>query len=232
MLELTSDKAPLKTPMFTANHPVVFGDLSSGNLHKVQLILSMVGQSFNRVQLSQLAGHTQDSRFTKLNPFGKYPLVLLEDGTLLRESAAILFYFGKSTPLWPDSTLAQTRVLQWMFFEQYTHEPCLAVYRYKKCFLKSDNHGELASLRDACEKVLQNLDREIKSSDFITGSKVTLADIALYPYTYAISDTDLNLADYPALNAWSHRVESLENFVPLGRDAAHQTLSFNDYFKE
>ena len=206
--------------------PTVFGDLASGNLHKVQLILALNEQRFNRVQMSQPEGNTRDERFLRLNPLGKYPLVLLPGGTILRESGAILYYFGRESALWPREVLEQTRILQWMFFEQYTHEPSLAVYRFRLCWLKEEN----PALKEKCLEVLAHLEKELKNTSFICNEKLTLADLALYPYTKAISDTDISLGAYPSIRNWLEKLENLDRFTAFGQEAAEQTLSFDEYF--
>jgi hypothetical protein len=108
----------------------LFGNLESGNVHKVQLILAYRGIPFRRVDVHQTKGQPRDPRFLAINPMGKVPAVLLADGDMISDSGALLFHFAQGTPLWPAATRWQTEVLRWMFFEQYSHEPALAVLRY------------------------------------------------------------------------------------------------------
>jgi glutathione S-transferase len=103
----------------------LFGDLESGNVHKAQMILRRIGLPFRRVDVAQSRAEPRRPEFLRLNPIGKVPVVLLENGDVLSESGAILYYFAKDTELWPNDTRAQAEVLRWMFFEQYSHEPTL-----------------------------------------------------------------------------------------------------------
>lgn len=104
----------------------LFGNLDSGNVHKAQIILCRSGTSYARVDVSQTRGEPRDEHFLALNPMGKVPAVMLEDGLVITESGAILYYFAQATRLWPEALEERTEVLRWMFFEQYSNEPSLA----------------------------------------------------------------------------------------------------------
>src|ERR1700751_278604 len=112
----------------------LFGNLDSGNVHKVQMILGARRLPFRRFDVPQDRNEPRHPAFLKINPMGKVPALILENGDILTESGAMLFYFARSTPLWPNDLRRQTEVLRWMFFEQYSHEPALAVLRYLKLF--------------------------------------------------------------------------------------------------
>ena len=108
----------------------LFGNLESGNVHKVQMLLHRLEIPFRRVDVSQPKGEPRRAEYLKINPIGKVPSLMLEDGDIITESGAILFYLAQGSKLWPGDRRAQTEVLRWMFFEQYSHEPALAVMRY------------------------------------------------------------------------------------------------------
>src|SRR5499427_2242181 len=129
----------------------LFGNVESGNVHKVQMILSHLGLPFRRVDVRQDRGQPRDARFLTINPMGKVPAIRLPDGDILSDSGAILFYFTFETPLWPDLRRHQAEVLRWMFFEQYSHEPALAVLRYLKLSAGAA-HAPLARIEELTQK--------------------------------------------------------------------------------
>jgi glutathione S-transferase len=212
----------------------LFGNLDSGNVHKVQLIMAHRGLVFRRVDVRQDRGEPQDARFLALNPMGKVPAVLFEDGDVLTDSGALLFYFASGTPLWPEGRRHQAEVLRWMFFEQYTHEPALAVLRYLKRFTPDPaaHHARVSELEPKAISALGVLENRLAAADWIAGAKPTIADYALYPYTRWADEIGIPCCDWPAVNRWLRRVEGLPNFLPLYADAATQVVSFNDYFTQ
>jgi len=159
----------------------LFGNLNSGNVHKVQTILRRTGTPFRRVDVRQDRGQARDPRYLALNPMGKVPAVLLEDGAMLSDSGALLYYFGCETDLWPPGRREQAEVLRWMFFEQYSHEPALAVLRYLLRFTPDpEAHGDrIEDLRPKCRFALNVLEDRLASSPWIAGPSATLADYAL-----------------------------------------------------
>ena len=210
----------------------LFGNLESGNVHKVQLILAYRGIPFRRVDVHQTKGQPRDPRFLAINPMGKVPAVLLADGDMISDSGALLFHFAQGTPLWPAATRGQTEVLRWMFFEQYSHEPALAVLRYHLRYTPDpDQHDRrIAELMPKARFALDVLEQHLAASDWIAGSEATIADYALYPYSRLAGECGLAIADWPAVSRWLDRFERQPRFVPLYRDAAVETLSFAGYF--
>jgi glutathione S-transferase len=212
----------------------LFGNLESGNVHKVQMLLHRFDIPFRRVDVSQPRGEPRRPEFLKINPIGKVPAVVLEDGDILTESGAILYYFGQGTMLWPGDRRAQAEVLRWMFFEQYSHEPALAVMRYLIHFADGPqrNKQRLEELRPRAESALEAMDRQLKAWKFIAAETVTIADYALYPYTAWAHESGVRLDDYAAIRRWILQIESEPKFLPLMREGAKHVLSFAEYFEK
>lgn len=212
----------------------LFGSLASGNVHKVQLILRFINQPFLRVEVSQAKGEAKRPEFLKLNPMGKFPVLLLESGDVLSESNAILFYFAKDTRLWPDDTRTQTEVLRWLFFEQYSHEPTLAVIRHLSRYVEDPyKHTEhIENLKPKARHALQVLEQQLQLHLWLASDRCTVADYALYPYTRTANESGFNLADYPAIEQWLSQVEAQPNFLPVGVEGAQKVLGFYDYFRK
>jgi glutathione S-transferase len=209
----------------------LFGNLDSGNVHKVQMILRARDVAFRRVDVRQDRGQPRDRRFLAINPMGKVPAVQCDTGDVLAESGALLFHFALGTSLWPNGVRQQTEVLRWMFFEQYSHEPALAVLRYLKRFAgTTTDHHRIAELEAKSKSVLDVLEGHLRAFDWIVGSEPTIADYALYPYTRLADEVDLSLGTWPATARWLSRIETLPRFLPVYSDAAAKVISFEDYF--
>jgi len=212
----------------------LFGNLHSGNVHKVQMILGTRLLPFRRVDVRQDRDEPRHPAFLKVNPMGKVPALLLENGDLLSESGAILFYFARGTSLWPDRLREQTEVLRWMFFEQYSHEPALAVLRYVKMF-SGASHAPLARIAELTQKskfALGVLNDRLKVTEWIAGPQPTIADYALYPYTRLADEAGLPTADWPEVSTWLTRVENLPGVSPVYQDAAVEVVAFSTYFND
>jgi glutathione S-transferase len=210
----------------------LFGNVESGNVHKVQMILRCLGLPFRRVDVRQDQGQPRDARFLAINPMGKVPALRLPDGDILSDSGAILFYFAFGTPLWPDVRRDQAEVLRWMFFEQYSHEPALAVLRYLKRFTPDpDAHQfRIAELVSKSTFVLGVLEKRLAAAEWIAGPAPTIADYALYPYTHWMDEVGFSHGDWPAISQWMRCMEKLPRFLPLYADAAMEVIAFADYF--
>lgn len=210
----------------------LFGNLDSGNVHKVQMILHARAIPFRRVDVRQDRGQPRDTRFLALNPVGKVPAVLFDDGDLMSESGALLFYFARETSLWPRDTRAQAEVLRWMFFEQYNHEPALAVLRYLSRFADdpTQHANRIVELKPKCQHVLDVMERRLAAHDWIAGAGPTIADLALYPYTRFGDEIGFAMADGSPIGRWLARVEALPRHLHVYQDAAAETLAFDDYF--
>jgi glutathione S-transferase len=212
---------------------ILFGNLESGNVHKVQMLLYRLGIKYRRVDVAQPRGEPRREEYLKINPMGKVPSVKFEDGDVLTESGAILYYFGQGSKLWPGDRRAQAEVLRWMFFEQYSHEPALAVMRYLIHFAEGSNrHKErLEELRPRATRALMAMEHQLRLWKFVAAETITIADIALYPYTAWADESGVSLEEYPAIRRWLGQVEAEPGFLPLMRDGAAELLSFADYFE-
>ncbi len=199
--------------MFTA-----YGMSDSGNCYKVKLALEQLELPYRWVEVSTAKGETKTPAFLAKNPNGQVPALELADGTVLAESNAILAYLAEGSPLVPADRLGRARMLQWMFFEQYRHEPCIAVARAILRYQPPDSprRAELPRLRERGDKALAVMDQHLAREPFFAGARYSIADIALYAYTHCAADGGFELGRYPAVGAWLARVKSQPRHVPLG----------------
>ena len=212
----------------------LFGNLESGTVHKVQMLLYRLEIPYRRVDVSQPRGEPRRAEYLKINPIGKVPALMLEDSDILTESGAILYYLAQGSKLWPGDRRAQTEVLRWMFFEQYSHEPALAVMRYLILFGDGPerNRERLKELKPRAENALMAMEHQLKMWKFTAAETITIADYALYPYTAWAHEGGVSLEDYPAIRRWLLQIESEPRFLPLMKDGAAETISFSDYFTQ
>src|SRR2546427_1903371 len=191
--------------------------LPSGNGYKVRLLLSQLGIRFRLVETDILKGETRTPEFRAINPNGRIPVLELEDGRRLAESDAILFYLAEGTPFLPEERFARAEVLQWMFFEQYSLEPYIAVAR-AWLHVFTGRQVEPERLREKMEGGYQALDvmeRHLASRRFFVDERYTIADIALYAYTHVAHEGDFHLGRYPHVRTWLPRVASQSGHVPI-----------------
>jgi glutathione S-transferase len=191
--------------------------LSSGNGYKCRLLLHQLGIPYQRVELDILAGETRTPEFLARNPNGRIPALELEDGTVLAESDAILFYLADGTPFLPADRLQRAQVLQWLFFEQYSHEPFIAVARFIRHLLPEDTprRAELPRLHQGGKAALGVLEQRLRTHPFLAADRYTIADIALYAYTHCAEEGGFALSDYPAVTAWLERVADQPGHIPI-----------------
>ena len=210
----------------------LFGNLDSGNVHKAQMILRRSGRPYTRVDVAQPRGEPRDPRYLAINPMGKVPALMDESGAIITESGAILYHFSQGTPLWPDALDERTEVLRWMFFEQYSHEPTLAVIRYLMHYCEpSEAHAaRAAALEPGARHALGVMESRLEKCDWIATRTCTIADYALYPYTRMAESIGFHFREFPSVARWLDRVESQPDFLPFGDDGAVRTVGFSDYF--
>lgn len=187
---------------------VIYGTSASGNCHKVRMVLDITGTPYAWREVDILQAGTRSPEFLRLNPNGKVPVVVLDDGTALAESNAILWYFGEGTRLLPDDRLGRAQMLQWMFFEQYTHEPAIAVARFLRVFLQKDDDPRLPELLARGHRALGVMEQHLATRDYFVGGQLSLADLALYAYTHRAGDGGFDLDAFPAVRAWLARCRS------------------------
>jgi glutathione S-transferase len=183
---------------------------ASGNCYKVRLLLHQLGTPFEAVETDIMGGATRTPEFKAKNPIARVPTVELEPGTFLAESNAILWYFAEGTPFIPTDKLERARMLQWMFFEQYSHEPYIAVARAWIAFFGVPP-GKERELEERIQKgyaALDVMEGELKKRPFFAGERYSLADIALYAYTHVAEEGRFDLSRYPAIRAWFERVQA------------------------
>jgi len=197
---------------------VLYNYAPSGNGYKVVLLLRQLGVPCERVEVDANAGGTRTPEFLALNPNGKIPVLVLDDGTVLAESNAILWYLAEGTPFVPADRLGRAQALQWMFFEQYSHEPYIAVARNWLSHLGLDERRarELPEKQQRGAAALGVMERHLAKRSFFVAERYSIADIALYAYTHCAGEGGFELARFPAVQAWLRRVAAQPGHVPLG----------------
>jgi len=190
--------------------------LESGNGYKVRLLLNQLEIPFERVELDITRGATRTPEFLAKNANGRIPLLELDDGSCLAESNAIQWYLAEGTPLLPDDRLLRARALQWMFFEQYSHEPFIATLRFwLHQGLAEQKAAAIAERRPRGYEALSVMERQLAASDFFVGDRYSIADIALYAYTHVAHEGGFDLAGHPAVRAWLERVRAQPRHIPI-----------------
>ncbi|HEX2791191.1 MAG TPA: glutathione S-transferase family protein [Steroidobacteraceae bacterium] len=197
--------------------PRVYGMSSSGNCYKVRLLLEQLPQAYEWIEIDVRTGATRQPEFLGRNPNGRVPTLEYEPGKYLAESDAILVYLAEGSGFWPQQRLQRAQALQWMFFEQYSHEPYIAVARFISTMLPAqhERRAELPRLHERGYQALAVMEQHLARARFLVGDAYSIADIALYAYTHAAGDGGFDLQRFPALRAWIARVESQPHFVPM-----------------
>ncbi len=190
--------------------------LESGNSYKVRLLLHQLGIPYQRIELDILKGETRTPEFLERNPNGRIPLLELEDGSYLAESNAIAFYLAEGTPLLPEAPLERARALQWMFFEQYSHEPYIAVLRsWIHTGRTAGREAEVEERRDRGYAALGVMEGHLSQHRFFAADRYSIADIALYAYTHVAHEGGFDLARFAAVRAWLERVRGQPRHIPI-----------------
>ena len=195
----------------------LYGDRASGNCYKVILAASLLGLEYEFVAIDILAGDTQTTDFLTLNPNGKIPLLQLDDGRCLSESNAIINYLAMGSGLYPADPFEQARVLQWQFFEQYSHEPYIAVARFiaKYLGLPEERRAEYEAKQAGGKRALSIMEDQLRQTGFICGEDMTVADISLFAYTHVAHEGGFDLAAYPAVQEWIDSIKRLPGFEAM-----------------
>ena len=191
--------------------------LDSGNGFKIRLLLAQLGQPYRWIELDILSNETRTPGFLAKNPNGRIPALELDDGTVLAESNAILWYLAEGSSFIPDNRLQRGQVLQWMFFEQYSHEPYVATTRFivKHTAVDSPRRAELPDRMARGRAALAVMESHLSKHTYFVGERYSLADIALYAYTHVAHEAHFDLAQYQAVRAWIERVASQPGYLPL-----------------
>lgn len=198
--------------MYTA-----YGMSLSGNCHKVKLLLEQLHLPYRWEEIDIMQGLTRTPEFLAKNPNGRVPTLEISPGNFLPESNAILCYLADGTQFWPADRLLRAQTLQWMFFEQYSHEPYVAVARFICVFLPPDHarRAELPRLHERGYQALQVMEQHLASRKFFVGERYTIADIALFAYTHVATDGGFDLSRFGAVTAWLERVSAQPGFLPM-----------------
>ncbi len=195
----------------------LYDDPISGNGYKVRLILLLTGKPFRVINLDILNGETRTPEFLAINPNGKIPTLVFEDGRVLSESNAILFHCAEGTDYLPSEPFKRAQVLQWLFWEQYSHEPNIATSRFLRQHreLTDDVLAMLEAKKAPGEAALALMERHLTSYIFLVAENFSIADIALYAYTHVAEEGGFALGEYPAIRAWINRVEDVPGFISM-----------------
>jgi glutathione S-transferase len=191
----------------------------SGNGYKVRMLLHRLCLPFERTELDILAGATRTPNFLALNPNGRIPFLVLDDGTGLAESGAIQWYLAEGTPWLPQDRLGRAQVLQWMFFEQYSHEPFIAVLRFWHFAKRLAEHSaeEVAAKQAGGYAALDVMETHLAGREFFVGARESIADLSLYAYTHVAEEGGFDLAAYPAVLTWRERIAAAADHVPISQ---------------
>ena len=190
---------------------------SSGNCYKLRLAMAQLGISFRRIEKDITRGETRATDFLAINPNGRIPVLVTPDNKVLPESNAALWYLGKDSKLMPEDDFQQAQALQWMFFEQYNHEPNIATSRYWIHVLgEREKYAEaLVEKQQKGHDALRVMESHLSGRNFFVGSDYSIADIALYAYTHVAGQGGFSLEDYPAIRAWVERIEQQPGYVSM-----------------
>lgn len=195
----------------------IYGDINSGNCYKIKLLASILGIEHQWIHIDILAEETKTADFLAKNPNGKIPLLELDDGRHLSESNAILNYLAINSDLLPNDAFEKAKVLQWQFFEQYSHEPFIAVARYiaKYLGLPEDRKDEYQSKQAGGHRALAVMEEQLASTAYLVGETLSIADISLYGYTHVAHEGGFDLSAYPAIQKWLNRIALHPNYFDM-----------------
>jgi glutathione S-transferase len=195
---------------------LLYNSQVSGNCYKVRLLLAHLGVEYERREVDVVDRSSRAELLGDLNPALRVPTLVLDDGRPLAESNAILFYFAAGTTYLPDDPYECARVLQWLFFEQYSHEPNIAVVRFWVAYSDAPPaDAEIEARRRAGYAALDAMERHLSDCVFLVGDRFTIADISLYAYTHVAGEGGFDLDGYPAIRAWLDRVAGQRGHVPI-----------------
>ena len=195
----------------------IYGDKRSGNCYKLELLMSILELQYEWIDVDILKGETRSAWFLEKSPNGKIPILELDDGRVLSESNAIMHYLAASSSLIPTSQYSFASLLQWQFFEQYSHEPYIAVARYINIYLgmPEARRAEFESKQAGGYRALAVMEAQLKDTPFLLGDTLSLADISLFAYTHVAHEGGFDLSAYPAIRNWISLIQSQKGFVKM-----------------
>jgi glutathione S-transferase len=195
---------------------LLYDSAVSGNCYKVRLLLAMQGIAYERHEVDVVDRSGRMDLLGKLNPALRVPTLVLDDGEALAESNAIACYLAEATPLLPADRLERARVLQWLFFEQYSHEPDIAVVRFWVCFAaERPSAAEIEARMRGGYAALEAMERHLAGRRFLVAERFTVADIALYAYTHVAHEAGFEMERFPAIAGWLQRVAAQPGHIPI-----------------
>ena len=196
----------------------IYGDNRSGNCYKIKLLTAILNIDHQWIDIDILAGETHTKHFLQKNPNAKIPLLELDDGRCLSESNAILSYLSEGSELCPKESFAKAKILQWLLFEQYSHEPYIAVARFIAKYLGLPNHRreEYESKQAGGHKALTVMEIQLAKTDYLVGDRLSIADISLYAYTHVANEGGFDISHYAAIQCWIDRVRQHPGYVGMG----------------
>ena len=202
----------------------LFGDIVSGNCYKAYLLLNLLDIDFKWVNVDIMKGEAATDSFRQMNPNAKIPLLQLDSGELIAESNAILNYLADGTEFLPTDPFLRAKVLEWQFFEQYSHEPFIAVARFINKYqgLPDARRAEYESKQPGGHKALSIMDARLSEHNYLVNEQYTIADISLYAYTHVAHEGGFDLSAYPAINTWMKAIESHPRHVTMALKTEHQ----------
>lgn len=204
----------------------VYGYSVSGNCHKLRLLLEQLGREYRWIEVDSSKGQTRTPEYLAKNPNGRVPIIELEDGRVLAESNAILCYLAEGTPFLPADKWQRAQALGWMFFEQYSHEPYIAVARFIRGWTPIDSPRRAAELPRCMERghqALAVMEKHLSEHAWFTGPDYGIADIALFAYTDVAPHGGFDLALYPKVSDWLTRVRATPGFAAMPDPAPENT---------
>ncbi|MGI9412883.1 MAG: glutathione S-transferase family protein [Hyphomicrobiales bacterium] len=191
----------------------------SGNCYKLRLVMAQLDIPFRLVDIDILKGESRTPEFLEINPNGRVPTLVLDDGRPLPESNAAMWYLAEASPLLSDDRYARAQILQWMFFEQYSHEPYIAVARFwlkvKPGGRAEKSAAEIAHWQDRGHQALAVMDTHLGAQDYFAGDRYSIADIALYAYTHMAGDGEFDLSPYDNVRQWLDRIAAEPGHVTI-----------------
>ena len=195
----------------------IYGDVQSGNCYKIKLLVSLLDIEHEWIHIDILNSETHTSKFLAKNPNAKIPVLELNDGRCLSESNAILNYLAAGTDLLSDDPYEYSIIQQWQFFEQYSHEPFIAVARFiaKYLGLPDERRAEYESKQEGGHKALQVMERQLQQTAYLAGDQLSTADISLYGYTHVAAEGGFDLCEYPAILQWIDCIQSHPRYISM-----------------
>jgi glutathione S-transferase len=195
----------------------------SGNSYKIRLLLTQLQIPFERIDIDLIGGETRTPRFRARNPLGQTPFIELDDGRVLAESNAILWYLADGTSFLPEDRWTRAQILQWMNFEQYRLEPNIGTPRFWITMLKTgdERREQIAEKLKSGNAALAILDAHLRVTPFVAGERYSIADICLFAYGHVAEEAGYDLAPYAALRQWFARVAAEPRHVPISAELGH-----------